>query len=59
METDVDDVPWKDELVSVTPTVNNGRLQIPTGPGWGTELIEDAVAARPWRGPRAGWAKSD
>jgi L-alanine-DL-glutamate epimerase-like enolase superfamily enzyme len=47
MEIDIDDVPWKDSLVSVVPKIEDGHLLLPTGPGWGTELNEDAIRAHP------------
>lgn len=47
MEIDVDDVPWRDDLVTVPPTIENGRFALPTGPGWGTDVDEDAVRAHP------------
>ena len=47
MEIDIDDVPWKDDLVTVPPTIADGHLEIPTGPGWGTEVNEKAVRAHP------------
>lgn len=50
MEYDVDAVPWNDELVTVLPNVENGMLQVPTGPGWGTEINEEAVREHPARG---------
>lgn len=43
MEYDVDDVPWRDDLVDPAPVVRDGRLVLPTGPGWGAELNEDLV----------------
>ena len=49
-EIDVDDVPWKDELVTELPPVRDGRMAVPTGPGWGTELVWEATAAHPWVG---------
>jgi L-alanine-DL-glutamate epimerase-like enolase superfamily enzyme len=49
-EIDIDDVSWKDELVTVQPEINAGRLAIPSGPGWGTELNEEVIAAHPWEG---------
>lgn len=50
MEIDIDDVPWKDELVTKPPVIENGELLIPTGPGWGAEIDEKAVRAHPPRG---------
>ena len=40
MEIDVDDVPWRDELFSDLPNINDGFMTIPKGPGWGTNLNE-------------------
>ena len=37
MEIDPDRVPWYDDLVTVTPTIEHGHLLLPAGPGWGTE----------------------
>ena len=47
MEIDIEDVPWKDALVSVPPVIEDGHLLIPTGVGWGAEVNEDAVRAHP------------
>lgn len=47
MEIDIDDVPWKDEIVTNPPVIENGVLQVPTGPGWGSELDEKVIAAHP------------
>jgi galactonate dehydratase len=49
MEYEADDVPWKDELVTHPPVVENGELVLPTRPGWGAEVDEKAVRARPPR----------
>ena len=32
LEVDVDDVPWKDEIVTVVPRVENSIFYMPTGP---------------------------
>ena len=45
MEIDVDDVPWKDELVDMPPVIEDGHLLIPSRPGWGADL-DEAVARR-------------
>jgi galactonate dehydratase len=50
MEIDVDNVPWFDELYTVTPVIRDGYLHLPTTPGWGTEVNEAAVKAHPPRG---------
>jgi galactonate dehydratase len=42
-ESDPVQAPWRDELVTVLPEINNGVVTIPKGPGWGTELKEDAL----------------
>ena len=47
MEIDVEDVPWKDDLVSEPPKIEAGHLILPTGPGWGADVNEDAVRAHP------------
>jgi galactonate dehydratase len=47
METDIDSVPWRDELVDRPPTIENGEFVLPSGPGWGVEVNEAAVRARP------------
>ncbi len=49
MEIDPDTVSWYDELVTVKPTIRDGFLHLPTGPGWGTEVDEAAVRAHPPR----------
>jgi L-alanine-DL-glutamate epimerase-like enolase superfamily enzyme len=50
METDVDSIPWRDEFVTAVPVVENGEMLLPAGPGWGIDINEPAVRARP---PRA------
>ena len=47
MEIDIEDVPWKDELVSPTPKIENGMFVLPTGPGWGVEVNEEVIRAHP------------
>ncbi len=49
MEIDIDDVPWKDDLVTIVPDIVDGCLALPTGPGWGTDLNEEAIRAHPPR----------
>ena len=53
MEIDIDDVPWKDDLVTVPPVIEDGHLIVPTGPGWGADLNEEAIRAHPpkWVAP--------
>jgi len=47
MEIDIDDVPWKDEIVTMPPIIEKGELVIPKGPGWGADINEKAVRAHP------------
>ncbi len=47
MEIDIDDVPWKDALVTQVPKIEDGHLILPEGPGWGADVVEDVVAAHP------------
>ena len=43
-EVDVDDVPWKDELFSFKPTINEGKFIFNNQSGWGCELNEKILA---------------
>ena len=47
-EIDIDDVSWKDEMVTVVPDIRDGYLFVPTGPGWGTDMREEVLLAHPW-----------
>lgn len=47
MEIDVDDVPWKDDIVTYVPEIEDGYLKLPKGPGWGVELNEDVIREHP------------
>ena len=55
MEIDIDDVPWKDDLTTHVPDIVDGYMKIPTRPGWGTELNEEAVKAHLWDDRRGDW----
>jgi galactonate dehydratase len=55
MEMDVDDVPWRKDLVTVQPVIVNGQMKTPTGPGWGTELNEEVARAHSWKDKKANW----
>jgi galactonate dehydratase len=48
MEIDIDDVPWKDELVTHPPEIVAGHMMIPKGPGLGTAINEKVARAHPW-----------
>jgi L-alanine-DL-glutamate epimerase-like enolase superfamily enzyme len=47
MEIEVDDVPWKDDLVTEPPRIENGFLIMPKTPGWGADVNEAAVRKHP------------
>ena len=55
LETDVDDIPLRDELVTNKPEIVDGYMTIPTGLGWGTELNEEVARGHPWKKDRARW----
>jgi L-alanine-DL-glutamate epimerase-like enolase superfamily enzyme len=47
MEIDIDSAPWRDEFYMTVPTIDNGEFVLPRGPGWGLDVNEKAVRARP------------
>jgi L-alanine-DL-glutamate epimerase-like enolase superfamily enzyme len=49
MEFEADDVPWKADLLTASPPVTGGLFHLPSAPGWGADVNEDAVAGHPWR----------
>ncbi|MFN8526818.1 MAG: mandelate racemase/muconate lactonizing enzyme family protein [Chloroflexota bacterium] len=51
MEIDIDDVPWKDQLVTEAPKIENGHILLPTGPGWGATMNEEVLRAHAWPKP--------
>ena len=48
MELDIDDVPWKGDLVTELPQIIDGYMTIPTRPGWGTDLNEKELVKHRW-----------
>lgn len=48
MESDVDDVPWKDDLITEPLEIKDGHLTVPKKPGWGADLNEKELAKHPW-----------
>jgi len=48
METDVDSVPWRDDITTEIPDIRDGYLNLPKKPGIGIELNEKEVARHPW-----------
>ncbi|MGD8809530.1 MAG: mandelate racemase/muconate lactonizing enzyme family protein [Gammaproteobacteria bacterium] len=49
MEYEADDVPWKYDLLSRAPVIEDGFFVLPTEPGWGADIDEEKLAAHPWR----------
>ena len=47
MEIDIDDVPWKDDIITWTPQIKDGHLEVPQAPGWGADLNDDVILAHP------------
>src|SRR5947209_10705267 len=47
METDIDRLPWDDELFTTVPKIENGALVISDAPGWGIAPDEEALRAHP------------
>ena len=50
MEIDIDSAPWRDEFVTSVPVIEDGELVLPEAPGWGMDINEKAVRARPPKG---------
>ena len=47
MEIDIDDIPWKDDIITWKPEIVDGEVLKPNGPGWGAKLNEDVIAEHP------------
>jgi L-alanine-DL-glutamate epimerase-like enolase superfamily enzyme len=47
MEIDIDDIKWKDEIVTAPPVIEDGHLVLPKTPGWGADVNEEFVRAHP------------
>ncbi|MGH7121679.1 MAG: mandelate racemase/muconate lactonizing enzyme family protein [Acetobacteraceae bacterium] len=47
MEIDIDSVRWRDEFYVGLPVIEQGELVLPDRPGWGIDVNEAAVRARP------------
>jgi galactonate dehydratase len=52
LEVDVDDVPWREQLTTTVPELQNGSLTVPTAPGWGADVNEDVLREHPWPNSR-------
>ena len=48
METDVDSVPWRDDIITELPDIKDGYLNLPKKAGIGAELNEKEIAKHPW-----------
>ena len=55
METDVDALPLKDEIVTNVPEITNGYMKMPSRPGWGTDIVEEVARAHPWKKEKGAW----
>jgi len=51
-EIDIDDVPWKDALITNPLVIENGEALLPTEPGWGADLNEEVARAHVWERSR-------
>ena len=49
VETDIDRVAQDKEVFSAEPVYENGYLIVPDAPGWGIDVVEDALKAHPPR----------
>jgi L-alanine-DL-glutamate epimerase-like enolase superfamily enzyme len=60
MEIDIDDVPWKDELVDHPPVIEDGHAVVPARPGWGADLVEAVARKHTWEpGRLPGYSEPD
>ena len=48
MESDPEGVPWRFELFTERPEVIDSYMTVPTTPGWGCDLNEDALKKYAW-----------
>ena len=51
-EIDIDDVPWKDDLITEKLEIDQGDVLIPDRPGWGADLNEEVARAHVWERER-------
>jgi galactonate dehydratase len=49
LEFDVDDAPWRDDLLTHPFELEDGHLKLPTRPGLGSDLIEKELLKHPAR----------
>lgn len=50
LEIDMDDVPWKWDLIDQPVVIEAGELVVPHRPGWGADVVEAEVARHPLGG---------
>ena len=47
MECDVDEVPWRSQLLTNPYRIENGDFVLSDAPGWGADIVEEVVRAHP------------
>nr|HIL75794.1 mandelate racemase/muconate lactonizing enzyme family protein [Rhodospirillales bacterium] len=47
LETDIDRLPWDEELFPNLPVIEDSHLILPNIPGWGCDPDEDVLRSRP------------
>lgn len=47
METDIDRLPWDEEIFPAPPVIENSHILVPDIPGWGCDPDEAAIRNRP------------
>ena len=47
LEIDLDDIPWKGDLLTQPLEIEDGHLVVSDRPGWGADIVESVVAAHP------------
>jgi galactonate dehydratase len=47
LEIDLDDIPWKGDLLTHPLEIEDGQLVVPDRPGWGADIDEEVVRAHP------------
>lgn len=48
-EFDVDETAWTKDFFTYVPKVTNSQMELPTGPGWGCDPIEEVMLQHPPR----------
>jgi galactonate dehydratase len=50
MEFDVDDAPWRDDLMTNPFEIRNGHMLLPDRPGLGSDLVEEELKKHAYAG---------